>query len=323
MKKKILILSLILIFSVLAGCTDSQLDEEDEDTPLYRSDGSYKVDIPIGGSLQNPAFSPDGNSIVFTRFRNGYNEEPADIFIFNLEDKNLDTLVMNGNCNVNLPGACWNSVNNNIAFSSSRDPHDEIFMISENGKNGDEIQLTDRRSFMAYEPSFSPDGQWIVFESHPVDVEEEGVIMRHRIDESITYQALTDASDDCRQPNWSPANNYILFQKLENQNWDIWIMNIDGNNKEKVTTSIGDDTDACFTNDGNFIIFSADGDLQFANIYQIPVSGGTPIRLTNYNDGYDGAPSISADGTKLAFESCEGNPDDSDGTSIWILNIKG
>lgn len=320
MKKKILIFSLFIIIIVLIpnGCTDNQLGNED--TPLYRDDGSYKADIPLDGSLQNPAFSPDGNAIVFTRFRNGYNEEPADIFIFNLEDKKLDTLVMNGNCNVNLPGACWNPANHNIVFSSSRDPHDEIFTINENGNPGDEIKVTERQNFMAYEPSFSPDGQWIVFESHPVDVEEEGVIMRHRIDESITYQALTDASDDCRQPNWSPSNNYILFQKLENQQWDIWIMNIDGSNKEKVTTSIGDDTDACFTNDGNFIIFSADGDLEFANIYKIPVNGGTPIRITNY-EGYDGAPSISAEGTKLAFESCEGNPDGSDGTSIWILNI--
>lgn len=37
--------------------------------------------------------------------------------------------------------------------------------------------------------------------------------------------------------------------------------------------------------------------------------------------GYDGAPSISPDGAKLAFESCQGDPDESGGTDIWMLEL--
>ncbi|MCX6334682.1 MAG: hypothetical protein NT092_10320 [Bacteroidia bacterium] len=179
------------LFLFISGCRE--IDPES----YLRHDNASKLDIPISGSLQNPAFSPNGNAIVFTRFRNGYNQEPADIFIFHLAENRVDTLVMDGSANVNLPGSSWNSINESIVFSSSRDPHDEIFIIDDNGKPGDEQQITDRSDYMAYEPTFSPDGQWIVFESHPVDVEKQGVIMKLKIDTSITYQALTNANDDC------------------------------------------------------------------------------------------------------------------------------
>ncbi|MCX6334681.1 MAG: hypothetical protein NT092_10315 [Bacteroidia bacterium] len=62
-------------------------------------------------------------------------------------------------------------------------------------------------------------------------------------------------------------------------------------------------------------------DLEFANIYKVLIEGGSPERLTNY-EGYDGAPSVSSDGNKLVFESYGGDPDDSDGTCIWITELK-
>lgn len=51
----------------------------------------------------------------------------------------------------------------------------------------------------------------------------------------------------------------------------------------------------------------------------MPVSGGHPIRVTDY-EGYDGAPSWSPDGDKIAFERCLGYLDRSDGTTIWTID---
>jgi TolB protein len=300
------------IFLFCTGC------EEKDPESYLRHDNAIKLNIPLFGSLQNPAFSPDGEAIVFTRFRNGYNLEPADIFIYYIENSKIDTLVMDGSANVNLPGSCWNSQNGSIIFSSSREPHDEIYLIDDNGSPGDEIKITERAEYMAYEPTFSPDGQWIVFESHPVDVEKKGVIMKYKLDKSLNYQALTDEDDDCRQPNWSPSGDNILFQQYKSRQWDIWIMKTDGSNKRKVTSGKGDKTDACFSKDGKFIIYSGDFDLEFANIYKISIEGGNSERLSNY-EGYDGAPSISSDGSKIVFESYGGDPDDSDGTCLWML----
>ncbi len=59
---KRIIFSLLLI---LFACSDDILEPE-----IGRNDNAVKLEINLSGSLQNPAFSPDGKTIVFTRFRN-------------------------------------------------------------------------------------------------------------------------------------------------------------------------------------------------------------------------------------------------------------
>jgi TolB protein len=316
LKMKISFLIIIMIALLhLFGCAGDNSSQSDRS---IRDDDAYQLNINLSGSLQNPAFSPDGESIIFTRFRNGYNHEPADLCIYNLQTEELTMLVSDGSGNVNLPGSTWNEYISSIIFSSSRDPHDEIYLIAEDGSNGSETQITDRADTVSYEPSISPDGQWIVFESHKLDVEDNGIITKYKIDGSSSYIQLTSSTEDCRQPNWSPAGEKILYQKFDAGQWDIWIMDIDGTNKIKITSGAGDKTDASFTQDGLYIVFSTDFELEYANIYKISISDGTIQRLS-YFEGYDGAPSMSSDGTKLLFESYNGDPDDSAGTTIWII----
>ena len=246
---------------------------------------------------------------------------PADLFIFDLEQLSIRPLVSDGSSNINLPGSAWNSVTGEIVFSSTRDPHDEIFVIDENGNPGSETKITNRNRQAAYEPSFSSDGQWIVFESHKMDVEENGIITKFKKDRASSYQPLTGVNEDCRQPNWSPTGERILFQKFENGQWDIWVMPADGTQRRQVTSGVGDKTDASFSPDGQWIVYSSDeGSFESANIFIIPVQGGNPRRVTRYS-GYDGAPSWSPDGMKICFESYRGNdPDNSSGTTLWLID---
>ena len=316
LNKKIIRWLIFLIAITLLSC-----NENIEEPQAKRNDSAVKLEINLPGSIQNPAFSPNGKSIVFTHFRNGYNKPPSDLYTYNLETKELKGLVVDGNSNVNLPGECWNNATKLIVFSSERETNDQIYYITESGKTGDEIQVTNRTDSVAFEPTFSPDGQWIVFESHKLDEEENGVITKYKLDGSSAYINLTPQGDDCKQPNWSPAGDKILYQKEENGQWDIWIMNTDGSNKVKITNFPGSKTDAAFTHDGEYIVFSMENDdTEYANIYKYPVSGGSAVRLTDYS-GYDGAPSISPDGTKLIFESTNEDPDNSDGAALWLINL--
>ena len=294
-----------------------------------RSDGAYRLDIKGKGSFQNPAWSPVNNSIVVTNFLKGYNTDPADILLFDINTGSIRTLVSDGSANVNLPGFCWNTSTHTIVFSSSREPHDEIYIINENGIPGSEQKITDRSDRVAFEPSFSPNGQWVVFESHQVDKEGDGIITKYKIDKTSSYLQLSNANDDCRQPNWSPVGNLILYQKFTNEQWDIWVMDTLGNNKTKVTSGGGDKTDASFSPDGKYIVYSSnEGGEKYANLYIIPSSGGTSRKITNYNS-YDGAPSWSPDGKKIIFESSFIDPEtpslwrpaDPKGTTIWIIDL--
>ncbi len=309
-----------LLFAVFTGCGDSP-ESPDPQLGEDRQDEAFKVSISKNGSLQNPAWSPDGGSILFTRFVNGYNEEPADLLVINLGDNSVRTLVSNGTGNISLPGSVWNETTGKIIFASTRDPHDEIYMIDEDGMSGDEVKVTSRTNNVAYEPSLSPDGERIVFESHVLDVVNDGVITTYKVDGSEPFTALTAVSDDCRQPNWSPAGGLILFQRYSGGQWDIWVMNSDGSEQRKVTDGAGDKTDASFSPDGQLIVYSSDeGGLDSANLFIVPVSGGNSTRVSFFS-GYDGAPSWSPDGNRIAFESYPGDPDGSEGTSILIIDV--
>jgi TolB protein len=150
----------------------------------------------------------------------------------------------------------------------------------------------------------------VVFESHILDVQDNGVIIKYRLNGTSLYIPLSDLDDDCRQPNWSPSGEHILYQKYEHSQWEIYIMDIDGNNPYMLTDMPGSKTDASFSPDGQWVVFSLENE-----------DGEELIRITDSNT-YDGAPSWSPDGTKIVFESSPGDPEDT-GTTIWMIEVSG
>ncbi|MCD6497502.1 MAG: PD40 domain-containing protein [Deltaproteobacteria bacterium] len=316
--RTVFFVSIASIMLINLGCGD---DDSGQVGDVPRDDAAQQLAIDLSGSLQNPAFSPDGKAIVFTRFRSGYNEGKADLYMYRLDTKALTPLVSDGSANVNLPGSAWNGATASIVFSSDRAPHDEIYLIAATGTTGDEIRITDRADKQSYEPTLSPDGQWVVFESHDIDVEGHGVITKYKIDGTSGYVDLTDSNDDCRQPNWSASGDKILYQKQDGGHWAIWVMDIDGQNKTMVTPSDENATDAAFSPDGQWIFYSSENDsVELANVYQVAVSGGASTRITQFR-GYDGASSISPDSREIVFESTPGDPDTSKGSSLWLMDM--
>ena len=316
-------LHLLLLAFTFATTACGSDGEEDSEDPAERDDGAWPLEVDASASLQNPCFVAGDDNLVVTQWLGGYNESPAVVGTVPIDGGALSVLTDPDATSVNLPGACHAAGSDRIVFSSDLGgDHDEIYLLALGG--GAPEQVTARSDAMAFEPSLSPDGGWIVFESHPLDVEDQGALYKVRVNGSELTQ-LSDGSGDDRQPNWSPDGTTILFQSHQrvSGNIDIFVMDVDGGSIRNVTDSIYDDTDASFSPDGSQIVYSSnEGDLELASLFVIAVEGGPPTRVT-VSAAYDGAPSWSHDGGLIAFESAFDDPDGSAGTAIYLIDAPG
>jgi len=276
-----------------------------------RSDGATRLTSPVTGtSDQNPAFSPDGRHLVFTRFANGYNRGAAGLFVLALESGEITRLTpVEDQDNVSLPGAAWNDVTNSIVFTSDRAGVDDLWTVAPDGTQF--VRITFHVGLPMYmEPSWSPTGDWIVFEASRSGESEDdraGGIWKVRADGSEVTQLTDDPDCDDRQPNWSPASDRIVFQRrrLPSGQWDVYTVALDGSELRNVTRDpMASNTDASWSPDGRLIVYSSDhGGLPRPSIFVIPAVGGEPVRATHEANAADGAPSWSPDGRWIAFES--------------------
>lgn len=286
-----------------------------------RPDGARPVPIDLGGSHQNPCWSPDGARLVFTRFAGAYNDGEAVVAVVDARGGAARVLSAAGGQSVDLPG-CYSSALGAVAYSSDVETGaDAIYLVAEDGAPRRVPGLPAGQA--AFEPTVSPDGAWIVYEAHDAaaGAASPGAIWKLRVDGSEAV-ALTSAADgDAKEPNWSPAGDRILFQSRRSGSWDIWTIDPDGTSPARITTSDADDTDASWSPDGAWIVYSSnDGGLSNANVFAVPAAGGAPVRVTR-SDGYDGAPAWSPDGATIAFESSPAGPDGSPGTHLWIIDL--
>jgi TolB protein len=299
-----------------------------------RSDGAIRItNCGTTASCQNPAFSLDGKEIIFTKFLHGYNKGPSAIIRLTISDLHEVTIVRSDEFdNVNVPGSSWKKDTITYASDESETGREEIFTTDKWGRNPQQItRHEDRSSFL--EPTFSPDGSKIVFEKDicPIrDCEENdldrGSIWIINIDGSGLRQLIGDSKTDYRLPNWAPSGRKILFQRRnypigveDDPVWDIWTMDEDGSNQINITASPGYDTDASWSWNGKYIVYSSDfAGLEHPNIYIISSSGGEPKRVTRSKYNEDGAPSFSPNGRSIAFES-HSTADEESATDIWLI----
>ena len=273
---------------------------------------------------RSPSWSPDGKRIVFTSQRDGNWE----IYVMDADGSNPRRLTENPK-NDQFPS--WSSDGERIAFMSDRDGADLHFDIYVMDADGGNPQNLTNNPFDERYPSWSPDGERIAFSARREGNFENKFGITYEIyvmdDDGGNLQRLTNNLTEDQYPAWSPDGKRIAFSArrdghFENQlgiTYEIYVMDADGQNEQRLTENQQNDWFPSWSPDGERVAFAADRKGDFANfeIYVIDNDGGNQRRLTE-NRVDDWSPSWSPDGERIAFMSeLDGNPE------IYVMDNDG
>ncbi len=246
--------------------------------------------------------------IAFVSHRDGNPE----IYVMDINGGNQQNLTNNPRDDWN---PSWSPDGKRIIFHSNREGHVidgrptyEIYVMDADGNN--QQNLTNNPNDDS-SPSWSPDGKQIVFASDREEPLRYFDIYVMDADGS-NPQRITNNPRDDRYPSWSPDGERIAFSArreghFENKfaiTYEIYVMNADGGNQQRLTENRKNDWYPSWSPDGKQIVFASDrkGDLVNFEIYVMNADGENLQRLTE-NRKNDRSPSWSPGGEQIAFAS--------------------
>ena len=187
-----------------------------------------------------------------------------------------------------------------VARSPGAEQKNDIYRLGITGTQaGDPVNLT-RDPGSYFFPSWSPDGQKIVFVQSESEKQSYGPIYIMDADGRQRVQ-LTEELGRYIYFKWSPDGRRIAFQKYHGGDWDICVMDADGSNLDNLTDHPERDESPMWSPDGTRILFSSNRNGN-SDIYAMDVDGSNLVNLTDH-PGIDGLPRWSPDGTRIAFSS--------------------
>ena len=287
------------------------------DICVMNADGTGRVQLTDDqGDDSDPAWSPDGNQIIFSSCR----EDGCNIYVMNADGSGLNRITDD---EFHEGHPTWSPDGTRIAFSSSRDGSSAIYVMNADGSNLTRVVESRGEVQGSYfEPAWSPDGNRIAFTGRWPSTSRKSysgifVVNHDGTEQTLLYGRYGDAGS----PAWSSDSKTIAFAAdVQRDSWfhgnEIHIINVDGSGLERLTYRRGYDLTPTWSPDGSKLAFvsAMQGN---PDIYEL-VDFQTHLQRLTDNTHADTAPAWSPDGTRIAFVSDRGGDDE-----IYIMNADG
>lgn len=219
-----------LAFTTRGGTTEP-LYEYDMET--QETEQLFECESPCLGD-DEPAYSPDGGTLAFIRYLEPFvGGAPSDCGIW-LGDRVTGEVRQ---LTSNTDPACdreyyprWSPDGDHLVYQRELtvggDVRTAVFTMRADGSG--ERRLTEP-AMMAGEPAYSPDGEWIVFSTHPLNLETGGRSQLYRMrPDGGGREKLTDGEARATQPRYSPDGEWILFTSVTPSSRTLAMIPADG-----------------------------------------------------------------------------------------------
>jgi Tol biopolymer transport system component len=252
--------------------------------------------------------TPLANAWIGFGLRKNYVNGDDDIYLIGSDGQNKRQLT-------NSPSLewldCWSPNGEKILFESNQNGNSDIYVMNNDDTNV--IRLTDS-PVNELQASWSPDGAKIAFVQFNNDINGQfvGDIWAMNADGSSKMN-LTDSTVTELCPRWSPDGSKIAYVGYYNDNFQIYTMDSNGNNKTRLTDT-GNNYYPIWSPDSSKIAFVSEHNGN-AEIYIMASNGSQQTRLTT-NTVTGCYPSFSPNGAMIAFYSEQGE-------DIWVVNTDG
>jgi Tol biopolymer transport system component len=231
------------------------------------------------GRDYEPDASPDGKRVVFASQR--ASGDSAQLHLMDTDGSNVRRLTYSGEAvadRVLDDYAEWSPDGKQIAFQRT--------MIPEEGKadadiwlfdldTGEERPLTETPGVWDSTPTFTADGDAVIFESN-----RSGGFELYRLSlEGGEPVRLTEREGNESEAKQSPDGEQVAFVSDQDGDFDVYLMDADGGNIRPLTNAEGNDRCPQFSPDGKRIAFSSERDGN-PEIYVMNADGSDQRRLT-------------------------------------------
>jgi len=254
------------------------------------------------GEELDPALSPDGRYVAFSRLRTL--EDSVDLYI---KDIDLGTLRRVTADPASDRSPAWSPDGKHLAFMRQSAQQTSLYMVAASG--GLVQKLTDLDCHCTPSLAWSPDGQWLAY-ADPAPSDTARSLFLFSLHTRQKQQLTTPpAGYGDGHPKFSPDGRMLAFAREHKGMAALYLLDLETRKARRLTTASFFSQGLDWTPDGKHILFVSQG-----NLWRVPIAGGSPAWIAT-SGMYITQPTVAHQAKRLVYTQTVFD------TNIWRASL--